>query len=213
LRAALDAHVPADRRETSAQARVIAALSRLEHPFDEMAGPEHVTGSAVVVGPRGTVLHMHKRLHRWLQPGGHVDPGEGPWDAALRESHEETGLTLAHPAGGPRLIHVDVHGAARGHTHLDLRYLLEAPDMDPAPPPGESPEARWFAWQEACVVADEALVGALRAARLQPEVRLGLVAAPSEAGGPSLPGAFGDGSSPRHNGADDTKRQGQDLTT
>ena len=48
---------------------------------------------------------------------------------------------LTHPPGGPRLIHVDVHDAAHGHTHLDLRYLLVAPDRDPAPPPGESPEA------------------------------------------------------------------------
>ncbi len=160
---------------------MVTDIEALASPFDEHAGPVHVTGSAVVVGRRGTVLHMHKRLHRWLQPGGHVEPGEGPWDAALRESQEETGLDLAHPGGGPRLVHVDVHGAAKGHTHLDLRYLLVGPDRDPAPPPGESPQARWFGWDEADAVADEALLGALRAARAQPEVR--------------------SGSRPRHNGA------------
>ncbi len=30
--------------------------------------------------------------HRWCLPGGHVDPGEDPQLAALRELHEETGL-------------------------------------------------------------------------------------------------------------------------
>jgi 8-oxo-dGTP diphosphatase len=30
--------------------------------------------------------------HRWCLPGGHVDPGEDPQVAALRELHEETGL-------------------------------------------------------------------------------------------------------------------------
>jgi len=165
----VDAHVPGDGREARARSRLAAELEDLASPFDEQAGPVHVTGSAVVTGRRGVVLHMHKRLHRWLQPGGHLEPGEGPWDAALRESQEETGLVLAHPVGGPRLLHVDVHGAAKGHTHLDLRYLLVAPDRDPAPPPGESPEARWFGWDEATAVADEALLGALRAARLQPE--------------------------------------------
>jgi len=169
VEASLAAHLPAGDREIRALARLRGALGRLARPFDELAGPEHVTGSAVVVGPRGTVLHLHKRLGRWLQPGGHVEPGEAPWDAALRESEEETGLALAHPEGGPRLLHVDVHAAARGHTHLDLRYLLVGPDRDPAPPPGESPDARWFSWEEALAVADDALVGALRAARRQPE--------------------------------------------
>jgi 8-oxo-dGTP pyrophosphatase MutT (NUDIX family) len=204
VRAALAAHVAADRREAGAQAQVQDALARLDRPFDEGADPEHVTGSAVVVGPRGTVLHMHKRLRRWLQPGGHVEPGEGPWDAAWRESREETGLAVVHPSGGPRLIHVDVHGAAEGHTHLDLRYLLLAPDRDPAPPPGESPEARWFGWDEACAVADEALVGALRTARLQPEVRDGFSRLPARVRpGPSSAAAGGRWTS-RHNGGDGT---------
>ncbi len=164
-------HPAADRRERAAQVRFLACLHTLPRPFDEEADPVHVTGSAVVVGERGTVLHLHKRLRRWMQPGGHVDPGESPWEAAHREAEEETGLRLRHPEGGPRLIHLDVHEAAKGHTHLDLRYLLLAPDDDdPAPPPGESPEARWYGWDEALAVADEALVGALEVARRQPEV-------------------------------------------
>jgi 8-oxo-dGTP pyrophosphatase MutT (NUDIX family) len=151
---------------------------------------------------------MHKRLHRWLQPGGHLLEGEGPSEAARRESEEETGLELAHPVPGPRLIHVDVHDAANGHTHFDLRYLLLAPDRDPAPPPGESPEARWFGWEEAGAVADDALVGALQAARLQPEVEgpghAGAVVARSD--------AVGKDGAPRHNGGE-TGRRGVDGTT
>jgi 8-oxo-dGTP pyrophosphatase MutT (NUDIX family) len=173
VRATVDSHGPADRRETEARTRILDYLDTLPRPFDEEADPVHVTGSAVVVGRRGTVLHRHKRLHRWMQPGGHLDPLEGPSAAALRESEEETGLVLRHPHNGPRLIHVDVHEAADGHTHLDLRYLLLAPDEDPSPPPGESPEARWYAWDEALAVADIALAGALEVARQQPEVRDG----------------------------------------
>jgi hypothetical protein len=63
------------------------------------------------------------------------------------------------------LLHLDVHAAAHGHTHLDLRYLLIAADDDPHPPPGESPDARWFSWDEALVTADAALVHALDSAR------------------------------------------------
>lgn len=154
-----DARTP---RERDSQARFLAELDRLAQPFDEHADRVHVTGSSIVTGPRGTVLHFHKRLHRWLQPGGHVDTGEAPWEAALRESIEETGLAVRHAGGGPpQLVHLDVHPAARGHVHLDLRYLMEAPDAEPAAPPGESQQVRWFTWEQAIDVADAALIDAL----------------------------------------------------
>jgi 8-oxo-dGTP pyrophosphatase MutT (NUDIX family) len=142
-----------------------AELERLERPFDEDADLTHVTASAIVVGPRGVVLHRHRRLHRWMQPGGHIDPGEAPEEAVVRECAEETGLEVSHPLTGPELLHVDVHPAAAGHVHLDLRYLLYAEDADPSPAPGESQEVAWFSWPDAEDMADEALVGALVAAR------------------------------------------------
>lgn len=158
-------------REEASKRRFLDELGRLERPCDESADPVHVTASAVVVGPRGTVLHLHRRLGRWMQPGGHIDAGENPGEAALREAEEETGLSLSHPAGGPVLLHLDVHPAARGHTHLDLRYLLLAADDEPAPPPGESPHVRWCSWEEAGEMADESLRGALVAARRVVAVR------------------------------------------
>ncbi len=167
LRAQVAAHQPADERERAARDRFLAELDRLDRPFDEDADPVHVTASAIVVGPRGVVLHLHRKLGRWLQPGGHVDPGEAPEDAAVREVLEETGLAVAHPAGGPLLLHLDVHPAAAGHVHLDLRYLVSAPDEEPRPGPGESRQVAWFGWDQAAALADEALGGALARARAQ----------------------------------------------
>lgn len=168
LRALVAARSPVDAREAESVERFLIEIARLDRPCDEHADPVHVTASAIVVGPRGTVLHLHKRLGLWLQPGGHIDPkGDGweePWEGALREASEETGLAVAHPAGGPRFVHVDVHPGPKGHTHLDLRYLIEA-DGDPAPGAGESPDVRWFAWDEAIAIADPGLSGILRALR------------------------------------------------
>ena len=148
-------------REVDSRGQFLAELDRLADPFSRDADPVHVTGSAIVTGPRGTVLHWHKRLGGWLQPGGHIDAGETPWEAALRETHEETGLPVRHPDGRPRLLHLDAHPAGP-HFHLDLRYLLEAADEDPVPPLGESQQVRWFSLDEALRVADDALIDGIR---------------------------------------------------
>lgn len=153
---------PADLRERRSRLRLQAGLARLPRPFDRLASPIHVTGAAIVVGARGTILLRHRRLGIWLQPGGHLEPGESPAAAALREAGEETGLDVRHPPGGPRLVHVDVHPAAQGHVHMDLRYLLLGPDREPRPAPGESQAVRWFAWPEALAAADAGLSAALR---------------------------------------------------
>ncbi len=161
---------PVDARERQSIARFAEAYPRLADPFSASADPVHVTASAIVLAdppsPRhGVVLHKHRRLGLWMQPGGHVDPGETPWDAARRETVEETGLPVAL-ARGNHLLHVDVHPGPRGHNHLDLRYLATAPPQPPAPPEGESQDVGWFGWRDAIRRAEIGVEGVLRA--LQP---------------------------------------------
>ena len=158
-------HQPRDDREQQSRMVILDQLVVLPYPFDRHAALTHVTASAVVVGRRGVLLHRHRRLQRWLQPGGHLEPGESPMEGARRESEEETGLALDHPTGGPVLLHLDVHEAADAHMHLDIRFLLLGPDEDPAPPPAESQEVAWFSWNKARALSDEALAGALQSAR------------------------------------------------
>lgn len=55
----------------------------------------HFTASAFVVDSQGrTLLLWHKRLRRWMPPGGHVDADELPEETARRECKEETGLDV-----------------------------------------------------------------------------------------------------------------------
>ncbi len=165
LLAAVTARTPVDDRERISIERFAAEIPGLAAPFDELADPTHVTASAFVVSDRGIVLHRHKILGQWLQPGGHIDAGESPAEGALREATEETGLSVRHPAAGPALVHVDVHPGPRGHTHLDVRFLLENGGDEPDPPTHESQDVRWFAWDEALAIADPGLIGALEALR------------------------------------------------
>jgi 8-oxo-dGTP pyrophosphatase MutT (NUDIX family) len=129
-------------------------------PFSEADNEHHVTASAFVVSSRGVILHRHRRLKIWIQPGGHVDPGELPEDAARRESLEETGLVARHVVP-TNLFHVDVHPGPRGHTHYDLRYVLVAPPLEPVPPAGESPEVYWFDFASAQARCEPDLAPAL----------------------------------------------------
>jgi 8-oxo-dGTP pyrophosphatase MutT (NUDIX family) len=155
VRRSVAEHEPIDDVEGDMIADFLTQFDALPNPFDEAAGPTHVTGSAIVTGRRGVVLVKHKRFRIWLQPGGHIDPGESPADAALREAEEETGLEVRFAGGRPRLVHVDVHPGPRGHTHLDLRFLVEAGDAEPAPGPDESQDVAWFDWDAAIEIAGD----------------------------------------------------------
>ncbi|MEU4062406.1 NUDIX hydrolase [Streptomyces wedmorensis] len=46
-------------------------------------------------------LRASDRTARWQWPGGNMDPGETPWETAVRECREETGMTFT---GEPRLL-------------------------------------------------------------------------------------------------------------
>ncbi len=55
----------------------------------------HFTATAFVVDSQNrTLLLWHKRLNRWMPPGGHVDESESPEETAQRECKEETGLDV-----------------------------------------------------------------------------------------------------------------------
>lgn len=123
-----------DRSSVSARRRTLRLLEQKEDALDRYNySPGHVTASGVVLSPDGSaiLLVFHRRLQRWLQPGGHIDRDDrGTRQAAAREVLEETGVLIEDEDAG-RLVAINVHEIppAKGepaHLHFDLAWRFVA---------------------------------------------------------------------------------------
>jgi 8-oxo-dGTP pyrophosphatase MutT (NUDIX family) len=140
-------HRPSDDEEAADLEAIRTFAARHADPFDRRIREGHLTGSAIIVSAEGTrtLLLHHRKLDRWLQPGGHVEDGDASvFDAALREACEETGLADFSAPLGAAILDLDVHaipasGADPPHFHYDVRFLLTTGNGG-----GISADAAWF---------------------------------------------------------------------
>lgn len=104
------------------------------------------------------LLRWHERQRGWLQVGGHGDPGESdPFEVALREASEETGLDdlVAWPDPlRPSVIQVVVVPVPPGkgepaHQHGDIRYALATANPDGVVAESNSAPLMWLTFDEA----------------------------------------------------------------
>ncbi|OGG73161.1 hypothetical protein A3A38_03485 [Candidatus Kaiserbacteria bacterium RIFCSPLOWO2_01_FULL_53_17] len=116
------------------------------------------TASVFIVREGTVLLHLHKKLGKWLQPGGHVELEEDPNQAAIREAKEETGFDV-ELVGGPRLPglknestdlippkFLNRHRFNEVHEHIDLAYFARV--VGGTVQPEEGGQIRWFSKEE-----------------------------------------------------------------
>ena len=129
----------------------------MSHIHTEPGEHDH-TASALVMRMDGDeprlLLHMHKKLGRYLQFGGHIETTETPWDAVKHELLEESGYEMsqikvlqpkkrikAKPGPDskfhPMPLYHNTHVFNDTHWHTDVAYAFVTSE-EPNQPLGEA---------------------------------------------------------------------------
>jgi 8-oxo-dGTP pyrophosphatase MutT (NUDIX family) len=108
----------------------------------------HHSAGGLVVRDGEILLISTREGKRWQLPKGHLERGETPEEAAVRETREETGVTGRVVAPLPPVEYWFNERGVRIHKRVDY-YLLafvkgNAADYDRKEVSG----AAWFSWQE-----------------------------------------------------------------
>lgn len=147
-------------------------------------GQHDLTASAFIVrldtSEPTLMLHMHKKLHKYLQFGGHVELHETPWQAVTHELAEESGyamsqLQLLQPklrikklTGTdlqPHPLQINTHkfNDELDHYHTDIAFAFvtsEAPKNNVQE--GESSDIHLFTLEELKAIPSDKIVENVR---------------------------------------------------
>ncbi|MFB6100563.1 MAG: NUDIX hydrolase [Candidatus Nanohalobium sp.] len=117
------------------------------------------TASAFIVNEDSEVLLMkHSKLGEWIQPGGHIEEGETPEEAARRETREEVGVKIKfldrpeiqseESDNLPSPFNVNLHSISENHMHCDFNYLARPVEKVEATHSHEHDGQKWFSKEE-----------------------------------------------------------------
>ena len=106
------------------------------------------------------LVHMHRKIGKLMQIGGHIELNETPWQSIAHELEEESGYTLPelqvvqHTAervvetdnvGHPTPFSMNTHSVGNNHYHSDLCFGFVAhAAATKAMAEGESEDLRWL---------------------------------------------------------------------
>lgn len=113
-----------------------------------------------IVNDGAVLLRMHEKYDRWFPPGGHVELDEDFAEAALRETLEETGLTVKLLGDEPAIINdeereirvpyfINRHRINEVHEHISFEYFGTSETRELNPAEGEKQDGfKWFTKEE-----------------------------------------------------------------
>ena len=147
-----DWHTPDADQDTLRHA-VLAFLAARPDSCQRSCAAGHITASTLVIDEdaQKMLLTLHPRFGRWLQLGGHCEPSdESVVAAALREATEESGIDGLTIAPEPAALHVHPVTCSLGvpTRHLDVQFIVRAPEGAEIVRSDESLDLRWWPLDE-----------------------------------------------------------------
>jgi 8-oxo-dGTP pyrophosphatase MutT (NUDIX family) len=128
IRAEVEGIEPGDEQESRTKQDVLrwidsgVELCRRERPATP---PRHLVSYFMLVDGDHVMLVDHINAMLWLPTGGHVEPGEHPRMAAVREAKEELGIDAELLRPEPLFItSTFTVGKTAGHTDVSLWYVM-----------------------------------------------------------------------------------------
>ena len=128
--------------------------------------------SVYIFSEQRVLLIYHRKLQKWLPAGGHIDPNELPFEAAIREAFEETGIEVEllsdeyvwverwNAKSIPRpflclLEEIPAFGDQPAHQHIDNVYIGRAIGGKEKINHTETKGLYWFSWNEIQALKDD----------------------------------------------------------
>lgn len=123
------------------------------------------TATVYIIENHRVLLIFHRKMQKWLPPGGHMDSHETPPEAAKREAKEETGLDVelisqeniwisrwnAKSFERPYLClleEIPACGDAPAHQHVDFIYVARPVGGSLEQNLQETQGIQWFSWED-----------------------------------------------------------------
>jgi 8-oxo-dGTP pyrophosphatase MutT (NUDIX family) len=169
----LETWSPPDSEQDQLRLHYLDHLGKQSDGWSRACAGAHLTASSLICAAAESkvLLTLHSRIGRWLQTGGHIESTDPTLEAAaIREAHEESGLSELSLEPSPLLLskHEVPCGHVRPTYHLDVQYLVIANRMVSPNIGAESLDVRWFGHDRLPEV-DDSVLALVRAAG----VRLG----------------------------------------
>ncbi|MBK6978682.1 MAG: NUDIX hydrolase [Cytophagaceae bacterium] len=135
--------------ESEFKMRFIDLINTNSKCFSRESLAGHITASAFIFDKihQKILLIHHKKLNKWLQPGGHCDGDPNVFEVAKKEVWEETGLNSIISDG--EIFDLDIHTIPERkgvpeHEHFDVRFLFFADSNIPLVQNHETFDLGWI---------------------------------------------------------------------